>query len=46
MSFLNFLLGLALGAMYSPIIKPLLLSSWAKIKAAINKQPKDPTPLA
>lgn len=35
-SVLTFLLGLALGAMYSPVIKPLLLKAWDKLKRAIE----------
>lgn len=36
MSFLTFLLGLAVGALYAPFIKPLLLKLWAKFQTFVN----------
>lgn len=36
MSIITFLIGLALGAMYAPVIKPLVLKAWAKIQPSLN----------
>jgi hypothetical protein len=39
MSFLTFLLGLALGALYAPVVKPLVLKVWHSFQGWINQKP-------
>lgn len=36
MSIVYFLLGLIVGALYAPVIKPLLLKLWAKFQKFLN----------